>query len=206
MVRQPLTTIQLKNMDTILATHHVAAAAIHVADLTEQEKSHKSEDAFFFNGEMNERQCKSRVAKKGHARAKVARAQEAPPHPQARADEGRCAGSGKLTWTEASLWKRENMAERSPDVSCAKKKMARNSLLESPKADKKRTCTRPQQHVSNWSVRPAQEKKQRRRLKGDSEAQDARRRSFMFWCAANTSAGISSLPETRPSCAFGPQT
>ena len=40
-------------------------------------------------------------------------------------------------------------------------------------------------------------KKQRRRLKGESEAQDARRWSFICWCAAHTSGGISSLPETR---------
>ena len=38
------------------------------------------------------------------------------------------------------------------------------------------------------------------------EAQAIRRRSFICWCAANTSGGISSLPETRPSCVCVPQT
>ena len=49
----------------------------------------------------------------------------------------RCAGGGKLIWTETSLWKRENMAERSPDVSCAIK-MAMNSPLDHRKMTKKR--------------------------------------------------------------------
>ena len=48
---------------------------------------------------------------------------------------------------------------------------------------------------------PAQVKEQRRRLKGDSEAQDARRRSFICWYAANTSGGMSSLLEhVAPAC------
>ena len=73
---------------------------------------------------------------KGNARATVARAQEAPPHHQKRADERR-AGRGKNIWTEASLCERANMAERSPDVSCAKKKVAENSLLSQRKMTKK---------------------------------------------------------------------
>ena len=58
----------------------------------------------------------------------------------------------------------------------------------------------------NWSVRPAQVKERRRRLKGASESQNARRRSFMFWCAVNTSAGMSSQSATRSSCVYVPRT
>ena len=61
---------------------------------------------------MKEKQRKCQVTN-GEMRAK-----EAPPH----------EGSGKLIWTEASLWERENMAERSRDVSCAIK-MKGSSLL-----------------------------------------------------------------------------
>ena len=43
-------------------------------------------------------------------------------------------------------------------VSAAQKKMATNSLLSHQKITNKRSCTR-QQHVSNWSVQPAQKKR-----------------------------------------------
>ena len=43
---------------------------------------------------------------------RTVRAQEAPPHLQTRADDRLCADSGKLIWTEANLWVRENVIVR----------------------------------------------------------------------------------------------
>ena len=83
--------------------------------------------------------------------------------------------------------------------------MAMNSLLGHRKMTNKKlrkTTTTDKQLVSAAGT----EKEQRRRLKGDSEAQYARRWSFICWCAANTSGGIASLPERRPSSVYVPQT
>ena len=96
----------------------------------------------------------------------------------------RCAGSGELNWMEASLQKRAITAERSPDVSCAMK-MAMHSLPGHRRMAKKELN---KSTATDWAAGLCGT----RTVKGDSEAQDARRRSFVCWCAANTSAGISS--------------
>ena len=84
----------------------------------------------------------------------------------------------------------------SPDVGCAIT-VARKSLL--GQVHKK-------SWLGYWTVRLPQITEQRKRLKGASEAQDARRQSFMLLCAANTSGGISSLPETRSSRVYVQET
>ena len=56
-------------------------------------------------GERNEEMAVQVLRHKTeNARANVARAQEVPPHPQKRDDEGRCAGSVQDIWSERCLW------------------------------------------------------------------------------------------------------
>ena len=113
----------------------------------------------------------------------------------------KCAGSGELNWTEARLQKRAITAERSPDVTCAIK-MAMNSLHGHRRMAKKELN---KSTITDWATGLCG-RHCSRRLKRDSEAQDARRRSFVCWRAANTYTGISSQAATRLSCVCGSQT
>ena len=110
-----------------------------------------------FSGEMNERQCKSPVTKKENARADMARAES----PRLTFNDGQTMEGvrevANTTGQRHVSGEPENTAERSPDVSCAVK-MAMNSLPDHRKMTKTKSCTRPQQHVCTWSVRPARVK------------------------------------------------
>ena len=85
--------------------------------------------------------------KRGNACGNVARAQGAPPRSLARAEVANTSGQRH----GSGIMEHENKAERSPGVRCAIK-------VAMKKDHKKRSCTRPQQQISNWSVRPAQVK------------------------------------------------
>ena len=83
--------------------------------------------------------------------------------------------------------KRENIAGRTPDVS--------------------QEVTRGPNRTERQLICAASTvKEQRRQLVDNSEAQDARRRSFTCWCAAQSSDATLSLPETRHACARARQT
>ena len=121
-------------------------------------------------------QCKGRVETQGNARARGAHASGPTltlKHWQTKEGAPEMAN----TSGQRCLWEHGNTAELSSDCQL-RNKMAMNSLLGHRKMTKKKSCTRPPQHVGTCSVQLALEKEQRKRLRGDSEAQDARRQSF----------------------------